>query len=479
MKDKLILFGAGFYGRRAYASLHEGHDILYYVDNNRKIQKTKIYDVPVIGAGELPKVLDSERMDIVICARDYYEIENQLADMGITDYYVTMEGFLYHTDYMEPMVPIELYQGEYYRKEREGKSILFVQNAACIRTCKIAKLMKEKGYDVNLLCTMAQPMERNEQGIFSHNYRLTSMNGIVDFIQNSEFDVIHCSNEPDILANVALMANKPVVHDTHDMMSLRGDGSVNEMTLEYLANTGCHGNMYTSKAVAELAIQKFGLGNKPVISLENYVYKPSDRKKTHEKLSDKDGKIHLVYEGGLDGRNRDGSRFLEGIWDRVISSGVHIHYYSQSDPEYCKMLDARNESYHYEGNLSSEELVSEMTKYDAGLVLFHVTDRNRVFMETGTANKLYEYLNAGLPVIVGGIQSYDDFVNQYKVGISLDLTGDIEKQIRKAVGIHIPENFLADNNMTMMSRADELAEFYDSVARRHSLLMKKKREGAA
>ena len=110
-----------------------------------------------------------------------------------------------------------------------------------------------------------------------------------------------------------------------------------------------------------------------------------------------------------------------------------------------------------------------MTKYDCGLAIFHITDKNRNFMETGTANKVYEYVNSKLPVIVSGLKSYSDFVKKYDVGINLDFTRDIREQISMACQIKISPNLLKEHNLTMKSRVSEIVDFYERVKKREIL----------
>ena len=118
---------------------------------------------------------------------------------------------------------------------------------------------------------------------------------------------------------------------------------------------------------------------------------------------------------------------------------------------------------HYEGNMGSKALVDEMTKYDCGLAIFNVNEENKFFLETGTANKIYEYINAGIPVIVGDVETYIEFVETYKVGIYLDFSKDIKEQLEKARRIEIDENFLLNNQFTMESKCVKLAKFYEKV----------------
>lgn len=464
MMKELILFGAGFYGQSAYYKMKDQYEILYYVDNNTSLVGTELFGIPVISAVQLKEIYSS-KIDIIICTRNYFQIGAQLMQMGITEYYVMLEGFLYHTNDMETMMPVELSEYSYFHKSSGEKSILYVQNTACIRTHKIASIMKDAGYKVYLLYTLA-PLESNNisfAGIYNDTFTFYTANGIIDFIENSDFDMIHSSNAPDILTNIVLETSKHIVFDTHDMNSLWGYDSVEDLVLEYVANTQSDGNIYTSQGVAEIARKKYGLENKEILSLENMILDQEEIHEPHEKLSSFDKQIHCVYEGGINGKDKESDRFFERLWEKITDCGIHIHFYSQSDPVYCKRLEKKSDYLHYEGNMGSKELVKEMTKYDCGLAIFQITEKNRRFMETGTANKIYEYINSQIPVIVSELNSYIKFVEKYNVGIHLDFTKDIKEQIKNACQIKISSDFLQKNNLTVKSRAGEIMAFYEKV----------------
>ena len=397
--------------------------------------------------------------------KKYSEIGCQLKEQAITDYYVMMEGFLYHHDPNGIMMPIELGHYPYHKKIVGERNILYVQDAACIRTHKIASIMKEAGYMVYLLYTIAPPDDanRNFSNLYDGLIGFTSVEGIIDYIENSEFDLIHCSNAPDILTNVARLTTKPIVFDTHDMNTLWGKETAEDYIMEYIANTYSDGNFYYSNGVADIARRKYGLDEKKLFILENCVLNQVLITKPYPKLSLLDQEIHCVYEGGINGKDKESDRYFEKIWEQITKFGIHIHYYSQSDSEYCKKLAKGNKYLHFEGNIGSNELVQEMTKYDCGLAIFQVTEQNRMFLETGTANKIYEYLNAQLPVVVGDVDSYVDFVRKYDVGIQLDFTKDIRNQIVEVCQKEIDPNFLRNNLLTMKARGKQLVAFYERI----------------
>lgn len=464
MKKNIILFGAGFYGKNAYLNFNNNYNIICFIDNKLGGHEENQYGIPIYSFETLRtrSLIDT---DIIICTRNYKQIELQLLSVGIKEYYVYFEGFLYINNAIATMLPVELSKYKYYKKSIYEKNILFVQNAACIRTHKIATVMKAHGYKVFLLYTMAPPNSNNQNFVDTYDgiYGFSSVAGIVDFVENSEFDVIHSSNAPDMLTNILLRTSKTVVHDTHDMNSLWGNESVEELILEYMANTYSAGNIYTSKGVTDIARKKFDLSNKEVFTLENVILEQEEIETPYKKMSELDREIHCVYEGGINGNDINSDRYFEDIWKRITLERIHIHFYSQGDEKYCKKLASSSDYLHYEGNMGSKELVREMTKYDCGLAIFNINDKNRVFMETGTANKVYEYINSGLPVAVGDLNSYKEFVENYKVGLQIDFSKNLRKQFENLIKISIPCNFLEDNKFTMMSKGEEIVAFYERV----------------
>lgn len=468
LKKRIILFGAGFYGKNACNRLKEKHTIECIIDNNADVIGSSLNGVLIKSVDAL-KEYDLEDIDIIICSKYYGEMATQLNSMGINRFFVTMEGFIYLFDEEGIFQPVEIENNKIYRKENGKKTILFVQNAACIRTHKIAKLMREAGYNVCLLYTLVPPINGylEYKDTYENIWGFSSEIGIIDFINNSDFDIIHCSNEPDILATVCKRTNKPVVFDTHDMQSVRGSVDSNALMLEYLANKCCDANMYVSEGIRDIAIAKYNLEDKDIFVLRNMVYDQVDVSYvSHKKLSDIDNEIHSVYEGGVVGDNKGNHRYFKNIWLSIAEKGIHIHFYSNQNVNYCRYLDSLSPYIHYEGEMAGTELIKEMVKYDCGLVLFNVTDQNRTHLEKTSTNKIYEYINAGLPIIVGDINTHINFVKEYKVGCVFD-SDNIEQVFNDALKIEIDRDFLKNNRMTLKSKQSELRDFYELVMKKY------------
>lgn len=459
---KVILFGASALGKIAYNKLHKDYSILYFVDNNPQLAGKELFQIPIISAAQMMEIY-SEDIAVIVCSYRYFEIGNQLIELGIKEHYVMIDGFLYHTDLDETMIPVELNEMTYYRKEKNEKNILYVQNTACIRTHKLAYIMKANGYKVFLLYICNPPESSNAEFADTYDgvYTFFTHDAFINFVNNSDFDIIHSSNEPDLWTTLLLMTNKHIICDTHDMMSLRKPEFVATLTHEYIANVYSDGNMYTAASMVNIARKKYGLKDKEIYTIENSVLEEAELIK-QPKLSSLDGEIHCVYEGSIIGKEIMHHRYFEKMWEAIAACGIHIHYYSSAECKDYRHL-AESRYFHYEGNLGTKKLISEMTKYDCGLAMFQVNNLNRLFLSSTTSNKIYEYISAGLPVLVADVPSHVEFVEKYHVGKKLDFEKDIKEQIMEVSKIQVEDKFLTRHGLTMMSKGRELVDFYERV----------------
>ncbi|WP_094603815.1 hypothetical protein SPSIL_042250 [Sporomusa silvacetica DSM 10669] len=346
--------------------------------------------------------------------------------------------------------------------------VLFVQNVPCIRTNKVAKALASKGIQVDIIYLTVHPAEvyKDIKLPYQNIYKLSDINQMVQFVNDSDYDVLYSSNEPDYLTVIFGTCNKPIVHDTHDMMSLRADISTEQLVLEYMANIKSTGNIYVNDAVRDIAMQKFKLQNKPVFSLNSYIEAEQLPNRYYEKLSSKDGEIHCVFEGGL--ANSPGHhRFLEPMFLALANQRIHIHLHCPVDPQYIVQLQKKSRYIHYEGICSPKQLIEEMTKYDIGLAIFNLNERNKVFLDTAFPNKIWDYLAAGLPILFADLLSFRNFAQTSGVGKVFDFHAHIKQQIDEIMSITIDKDILKKNRWTMNDAAEDIIDFLAKVKKQH------------
>lgn len=455
MKPKAIIFGCGYRGQHYLEKIALNFDVVAFADNNRALWGSQLLGRPVISPDQIKEF---GKATVFVCVWKFREIAQQLADMGIACV-INNDGLYY--EYRDMILyPISFSEHEPYRKSGTEFAVLFVQDAPCVRTDKISCILKAAGIMTQNACFRAR--SKMPEAYWKENC-FETYDALLEFVNASEFDIVHSSNEPDILTNLLLHSNKTVIADVHDLLTARNiDSSPETYYLEYVANKFAGGSMYVAPYYRDLQILRCGVPLErtcilPNLILESQIPAPDKRM---QKLSAVDGELHIVYEGGISDKPVS-NRFFEEIWRTIADACIHIHYYSQQNIDYCKKLEKMSPYLHYEGNRYGLELITEMTKYDVGSVLLNPVDKNVIM---ASPNKLYEYLAAGLPVVTN-LAATLEFVKSEGVGGDLDFDGDIYEQLKKLAAITIPDQYLQKNELTMDSRAEDILAYYKKIAR--------------
>lgn len=459
IREKCVIFGCGKSGKNAYYSLKSKYEVCAFCDNNPLKWEEQFLGLPIIS----PKKLAMQPFQKVVVASVYQEeIICQLIGIGMQDIeYIDKDSkLLFKKETKEQY----LNHRKPYQKKKL-KKVLFVQRTPCIRTYKIACMLDDEGIMVDLAFQVGSP-EYVYAGMRMPWKRLIpiyNLEEFVDFVNASDYDVIHHSNEPDSLADLLLHSNKKVVHDVHDMMSFRSNISMAETVQEFITNRYSDGVLYVSEAVREEACRMFHNEHKKTFVLENTIYGKNTIEKSYEKLSSKDGKIHCVYEGGVSAETWH-HRYYEEIFPKLAEAGAEVHFYTSQDDKYCRKLESMHEGIHYEGHCKYNELINELTKYDVGLVAFNITERNYKQLHSSSPNKLYDYLLAGIPVAVAELRQCIRFVEEYHVGGELKWDEDLMAQMKRITKSVVPKDFITSNKIMMNESVGELIAFYESVA---------------
>ncbi|MEW6443349.1 MAG: glycosyltransferase [bacterium] len=338
--------------------------------------------------------------------------------------------------------------------------ILFLQQSPCIRNYKYAYALKRRGHRVTL-AYIERPLSERYALSDDVYERSVAIRDFRDFWQLSEgFDLIHSHNEPDTYTVLAAGSSVPTIHDTHDLMSLGPEtGHVVNRILECLANKLCTGRVSVSPY---LVGQVKGLyGGHDGLTVYNFAVLEKPLSKL-PKLSERDGRIHIVYEGGMQlGHSyRDPSElFIE-----LSKHGFHVHVYPATYSEKVEEVFSPHKNIHYERPVSPKDLIQILSQYDLGLIPFSVTEQTREVLNASLGNKLFEYLAAGLPVVAPDLVSYRIFFETYPFGCVFGGTEDLFRRIPEVSRIRaIDRTFLFDGQVADVER------FYASCLLRHAV----------
>jgi glycosyltransferase involved in cell wall biosynthesis len=280
-------------------------------------------------------------------------------------------------------------------------------------------------------------------------------------------DLIHSHNLPDSLTAIALelFADRvPVVHDVHDLQSLRrtpyehGFPEPGEpLALERLAIEECSALVAVSEELLEEIHARYRV-TAPTLAFANYVLRrdlpltlpPAERRNGHPP--------RFVYEGTLS--TNGGHYDLREIFGAILGEGVSLDVYpSRAVPAYAELPGLR-----LHPTLPLTQLLAALPAYDFGWAGFNST-LNGAHLDTCLPNKVYEYLGCGLPVVTLRHRALSRFVGDGGLGLSLATVDDLVGQLSALDLVELRRRIAAARlELTVESKIHRLAELYEAVA---------------
>lgn len=299
-------------------------------------------------------------------------------------------------------------------------------------------------------------------------------NALRKILQEKSFDLVHSHNAPDNLTVAMITALRttgcktPLIHDVHDMMSLRktpyGKQSIDTLLEdEKIALKESDGLIFVSKAMQDKAIQRYS-PLPPNIVFPSYLPERLVPHNFKEKLSNQDGGIHIVYEGTLD--SNTGSHYdLIEIFRAIAQQRLDIHIYPSKEHDAYKYLAAESPFIHYHKKQSPKNLMEEITQYDYGWAGFNGA-KNREHLETVLPNKAAEYVAAGLPIIAFDHRSLREFIEGHNVGIICTDIKELDSLLRSPRADQIKEKVKEKRLMfTLEKNVHLIGDFYHQALR--------------
>jgi glycosyltransferase involved in cell wall biosynthesis len=284
-------------------------------------------------------------------------------------------------------------------------------------------------------------------------------------------DLIHSHNLPDSLTAIALelfAGRVPVVHDVHDLQSLRrtpyehGFPEPREpLALEQLAVEECSALVAVSAELLQEIRARYRV-TAPTLSFANYalrrdlpsVLPPAERRNGHPP--------HLVYQGTIS--TNGGHYDLQAIFRALVGEGLSLDVYpSRPVPAYAD-LAAGLPGLRVHATLPPRRLLAALPQYDFGWAGFN-SALNGAHLDTCLPNKVYEYVGCGLPVLTLGHRALSRLVVEGGLGLSLATFEDLVGQLAAADLVELRRRIAAARlELTVEANIHRLAELYEAVA---------------
>lgn len=345
---------------------------------------------------------------------------------------------------------------------------------SCIRAYKFGLALKERGHKVYWLANLRFPTHVSLHvfdGISAYclgdNVESigpsASSNYFDSFKKNAEMvskhvDVFHWYNEPDWgVEQLKQVTDKPVLYDIHD---LRSDREFVVQDEEEIAFTKADAILTQGEPYSAIARQKRpDLAAKGLI---DHCYPAVNRtlwpNLDYRGLSIGAKKIGgLVYEGGIATGKAGGNElrfrwwypFMKELSDLHIPISVHpsgggdFGLYAQQGIRIVAPMDYKT-------------LLQNLTMYDWGLVGNAI--KHPAF-DKAMPNKLFEYIAAGIPVIVYDSKLAAEFVKAEGIGVVVDSAKDVPAVFPDAMK-YVPAVLKAREKYCMENEISKLSNIY-------------------
>jgi len=354
--------------------------------------------------------------------------------------------------------------------------VLFLQQQPCVRALKYAVGLRTARRDLELAFayqgkTLGEWYSAGDE-LFDAWFRLgeeprATLPGV---LQAYAPDVVHSHNLPDSLT---VLANEvgdgvPVVHDVHDLQSLRStpyeNGFPEPGGLPILERRAIEESAAIVAVSDELLaeIRARHRPNGPAVVFPNYAL-GRDLPPLPFGREPLDGRPpRLVYEGTLS--TNGGHYDLRGIFAALAAHGASLDIFPSRDVPAYRELAAATPGLRYHDRVDPATLLGRLPEYDLGWAGFN-DGLNRPHLDTALPNKLFEYLGSGLPVVTLNHGAIRRLLRERGVGIALEAPSELRAALARCDVERLRDRVAAArDSLTIEANIGRIVALYDALS---------------
>ncbi len=327
------------------------------------------------------------------------------------------------------------------------KKILMVGWHSCVRLVKESLALIKSGHSVSLITHMLPHCWNIFDDVscyFNNDQLIKKLKKVKD-----EYDIFHVHNEPNAIV-LATIENvkRTVIFDAHDYNLLRVPGCREDEILAVLYSDGI---INVSQGIDAHIRETYNLDKMGIPTEVIYSWCSEDwlvKDEGHERKA-------IVYEGGY--RSPENMSFftyrnITSLVYHLIKQGYEFHLYGKVVPQTKEIYEQLGAITH--NALDYKDLLLELGKYKWGFSGF-VNEPFKTHIQYCMTNKLFEYINAGTPVLTFGTEEQNAFVKEYEIGVAIDKIQDAKKQIEAADWDKLHKNVLERRKEFVMEKQVE------------------------
>lgn len=313
--------------------------------------------------------------------------------------------------------------------------IAFVSSRARVREFKLAYAARLHGHRVTLIASRVDSPD-NVKEYFNSFHKAENAWQALYWLEQLQPDVVHlfvCYNNI-VMLPVLLFAPCPVVYDPYDCVKGMFRPEYQLHPLELFAERVCfaRASHICARSLEPLYLRRnFGYRMPAVTYFPEYCWNEPIRRSVRK--VGKDEPLHIVYCGGIFPEGRYPSeeygyaQYLE-IGRILASQKIHLHIYP-AVPPMCRNFkeffaiyieeSEKNPYFHFYEPFSNRLLRTVLRNYHAAIHIMGTSingslgHATRAKLDYSTANKIFDYIEAGLPVVIHNGKHQRGLVRHY------------------------------------------------------------------
>ena len=376
----------------------------------------------------------------------------------------------------------------YQQKQGEKPLILFLGDSLQARIPRMARYLNDEGtFRTELLVKSGKDFNIFQTESFDRVLTYRSrwhLRRILSAIQKEDVHIIHAFTLPSYQIKDAIRFTEvPVVMDVQDMhvsyFGLNTPKLYMKLDLPYESYSIEHSAGIVSQSI-ELtnATRAYGIQKRPP-TLFFPVYCDDTQLLTPPEKVEED-EIHVVYAGSIAGSFQDdhhfGSMKLFWLIEALAGQKIHFHIYPSPTMRFRDLIlaeyqewDDKEPYFHLHESVPQKQLAEELSNYHYGTIPFFLEDTGRSAnkLGLGTSQKLYNYIEVGLPVIISEDLRFQAWMSK-RYGAGIPVKKQDFHSIRtklEVVDYADRRSFLLENRttVTLGNNISRLVKFYQQL----------------
>jgi hypothetical protein len=368
------------------------------------------------------------------------------------------------------------------------KEIVFVKRNPQIRILKQAIGLKKTGRYKLVLVASSFDLSLFKD-VFDRIIVYKNYKELQEIISSLNPYLFHAHAEPNLVIAVVIQSTKrPVVYDAYDFTTLSGRDIQQrvpqiEKDAERFALENADGIVYKgSYDQIKFYLDKGYNIKAPTLNYDDYCGSDFFVNKGLDKLSSKDGEIHIVHIGVIVPLSFLPEKFGHGQFGKtaiiLAKNGIHFHTYynpyqscEENYPCY-RSLSQKLSFFHFHRGVPHQNLHLEISQYDFGSYLAGDNIPKEIpltWFRANSGNKLFSYLESGIPIIISEIFEYNcSFIYRYGIGIVVDNALENINLIKDIISYGSYEQLVnnvkeARRVLSIENQVPRLEEFYAKI----------------